>query len=248
MNNPRNYFNDGLRVFIDYIDRQFKKNPDYEPHPLIRAFACANQGMASLEIGKCSVGVSQSSDDPNVGEVYLVVIEKGDEVFSVKEIRQMGLDRPVSIEQMISIFRLQIHLDRLESEEIPVETAISALNEVVTTPKFQSVGERWTEARDEFVSALKAERVHIPDDPELRDGLLKITKDMNWYDYPRKVRKLMGSFFELLEQDEGLVINVTFPKDGRVSKGIVFHLLTQHWWMRYENEAIEEKNERNNVI
>ncbi len=240
MNGQWNYFGDGMRIFLDYIDREFIKNPEYVPHPLVRAFVCANQGITDLVIGKSSVGVSQNEDEPNSGEMYFVAIEKGRDTIIVKEIRHVGLNRSVSIEQMISIFRLQILLDRLDGKKIQVENAISALNKVVTTPKFQAVGNRWREARDEFVSALKDGRAHIPDDPKLRDGMLRITKKMDWYDYPSDVRALIGGFLKPLGQEDIAAFSVTFPKDNWIDKNTVFHLLTQHWWLRYKNEETEE--------
>ena len=39
------FFGDGMRIFVDYIARQYKKNPDYQPHPIIKAFDFAVQGI-----------------------------------------------------------------------------------------------------------------------------------------------------------------------------------------------------------
>ena len=238
-----NYFAEGMRIFLDYIDRQFKKNPDYIPHPLIRAFVCAHQGIDNLEEGKCTLGVSQDGDDSNSGESYSVVLEKGKNSYSVKDIRHIGLNRLISIEHMMSIFRLQIHIDRYCGNELKVDEALNILNELVSEPKFQAVGDRWREARDYFITALKEGKIHLPDDPNLRAGMLSITMNMDWYDYPSDVRSLIGAFLPSLNSSDDRCFTVTFPKNNKIEKHILFSLLNQHWVMRYETESRSENDD-----
>lgn len=229
------FFTDGMRIFLDYIERQTKKNPEYLPHSLIRAFVCAHQAIENMEIGQNSLGVSGSAVSSSSGELYSVVLEKGMDSITVKDIHHLGLDRSVSIEQMISIFRLQMHLDRYIGEEMPSDEVISVLNEIVDSPKFQAVGDRWREARDNFVTALQEGRVCLPDSPSLREDLLSITSDMDWYDYPRNARAIIGSFLRSLDDKDKKIISVTLPKEKTIEKSKVFDLLSSHWMMHYYN-------------
>ncbi len=49
-------FGDGIRIFLDYIARQFKKNPKYDPHPLIKAFELAVSGFKDVKNGERAMG------------------------------------------------------------------------------------------------------------------------------------------------------------------------------------------------
>ena len=102
------FFGDGMRIFLDYINRQFKKNPDYLSHPLIRAFECAIQGMDKAKIGERVLGISQNGTEKNVCNPFIVVLEKKDNGVEVKEVRNIKVDKTVPVDVMLIIFRLQI--------------------------------------------------------------------------------------------------------------------------------------------
>lgn len=221
------FFGDGMRIFLDYIHRQFKKNPDYMPHPLIRAFECAIQGAEKAKVGETFMGVSQNGTPTNVCNPFIVVLEKLESGVGVKEIRNIKVDKTVPIDVMLIIFRLQILLDRIEGDCVTPAQMVDSLNAVIPCNKFYALGDRWKEARDEFKKLLEAGKIHIPNDPDLIDGLGRITYNMPWEEYPNKIRALIGMSIAQTMDPKGGIVVITSPKDAKIEKFKVFDSATE---------------------
>lgn len=221
------FFGDGMRIFLDYVARQHKKNPEYLPHPIIRAFECAFQCMDKANIDECTMGVSQEGTEESVYEPYAVVLQKKIDGVEVKEIRNIKIDKTLPVDMMLLIFRLQIQLDKIDGETVNPQQYVDVLNAVIPGNKFYALGDRWQEARDEFRKQLQEGRIHLPNDPELINELTKLTYDTPWEDYPNKVRSLIGSSISpSLSKDGGIVV-ITSPKDSTIEKFKVYDMATQ---------------------
>ena len=217
-NNNFDIFSDGMRIFLDYIQRQFKKNPKYLPHPLIRAFECATKGINSAKVGERFAGVSQDGTPDNVCNSYMIILEKKESGVLVCEIRNLRFEKTVTIDIMLIVFRLQILMDRIEGECVTPAQMVVLLNEVIPGNRFYALGDRWKEARDEFKCLIESRKVSIPNDPTLISELTKITYDMKWEDYSGKVRAFIGSF---IAQKDGMpagTIIITSPKEWDIEK------------------------------
>lgn len=221
------FFGDGMKIFLDYIGRQFKKNPDYLPHPLIRAFECAVQTMDKAKTGERFMGVSQDGTEKNVCNPFIVVLEKKDNGVEVKEVRNIKVDKTIPIDLMLMIFRLQIILDRIEGDAVSPQQMVESLNAVIPGNKFYALGDRWKEARDEFKKQMEAGKVHIPNDPELIKDLTSLTYNMSWEDYPNKVRALIGSSIAQSLDPKGGIAIITSPKEAQIEKYKVFDSATE---------------------
>ncbi len=221
------FFGDGMRIFLDYITRQHKKNPEYRPHPIIRAFECAFEGIKKTNVDECVIGVSQEGTEKSVYEPYVVVLQKRVDGIEVKEIRNIQIDKPLPVDMMLLIFRLQIHLDKIDGETVNPEQAVDALNAIILGDRFHALGDRWREARDEFTKLLEEGKIHLPRDPALRNELIKLTYDTPWEDYSNRLRSLIGaSIAPSLNKVSGAVI-VTSPKNAKIEKYKVFDMATQ---------------------
>lgn len=217
------FFGDGMRIFLDYIERQFKKNPDYVPHPLIRAFECAVQAMDKAKPGERSMGVSQDGTATNVCNPFIVVLEKKDNGVEVKEIRNIKVDKAVPFDVMLIIFRLQIQLDKIKGDSVNPQQMVDALNTVIPGNKFYALGDRWKEARDEFKRKLEAGKIYLPTrDPSWIDELTKITYNTPWEQYSNKLRALIGGAIAESIDPKGGTVVITSPKDTPIEKYKVF--------------------------
>jgi len=222
------FFGDGMRIFLDYISRQFKKNPDYLPHPLIRAFECAIQAMDKAKPGGRSMGVSQDGTEKNVCNPYIVVLEKKDNGVEVKEVRNIKVDKTVPVDVMLIIFRLQIILDHIEGDTVTPQQMVESLNAVIPGNRFYALGDRWKEARDEFKKQLESGKIHnISNDQELIKGLTSITYDTPWEEYPNNVRALIGSSIAQVGNLPSGTVIITSPKDSKIEKFKVFDSATE---------------------
>jgi len=221
------FFGDGMRIFLDYISRQLKKNPNYSPHPIIRAFECAFQGIENLKDGEKVIGVSQEGTKDSIYEPYIVVLQKQKDRIEVKEILNAKLGKQLPLEVMIIIFRLQIQLDKIKSNVVSPEQAVNALNAVIPGNKFFFLGDKWREARDEFIKLLKKGKIYLPNDPVLIDGLKHIRPNTPWEDYPNKIRVLIGSTIASLFDKRGGTVVITTPKNFKIEKYKVFDMATE---------------------
>jgi len=221
------FFGDGMRIFLDYISRQLKKNLNYTPHPIIRAFGCAFEGIENLKEGENVMGISQEGSKDNIYEPYIVVLQKHKDGIEVKEILNAKLGKQLPLDVMIIIFRLQIQLDKIESDVVSPEQVVNALNAVIPGNKFFFLGDKWREARDEFKKLLQEGKIHFPNDPELIEELKRIRYDMPWEDYSNKLRAFIGGATVSIFGKKGGTVVITTPKDFKIEKYKVFDMATE---------------------
>ena len=226
----RRVFQDGMVVFLDYISRQLKKNPDYNPHPIIRALMCAMQDIDKINNGKTVMGVSQEGTKDAIYEAYIVVLQKHSDGIEVKEIQNVNVGKRLPTDAMILIFRLQIQLDRIEGDVVSPEEAVGALNKVIPGERFVLLGDRWKEAIEEFRRALKAGEVYLPPDHKEIEETLKqldeIPAEAPWEDYPNNLRALIGSSVANKYFKSGSVV-ITTPTHFKFEKYKVFQTATE---------------------
>ena len=160
MENSYDFFRDSFLVFFDYIDRQLKKDPNYEFHPLIRALMNAFTSADKLKVGEHSMGVSGDTNKGKFHNPYIVVIEKSDLGIGIKEIRELTTNQKLPLDVIILTFRLQIHLDKIKGDEITPMQMAKILNDVLPEYHFYCLGDRWKEARDKFATLLKEGKMH----------------------------------------------------------------------------------------
>lgn len=207
---------------MDYIGRQFKKNPEYKPHPLIRALECAIQAAEKVEVGKKVMGFSSSGSEKMIGEPYLVVLEKATDGFGVVEIRNIKVDKTLPVDVMLMVFRIQVLLDRIEGDCVGPKQMAEVLNAVIPGERFIAMGDRWREAVAEFKKQLQEGKIHIPNDPELINQFTSLTYKMTWDEYPNRVRAFIGgSLGSSLGSKNGAVF-ITSPIDSKFEKFKVF--------------------------
>lgn len=219
--NPE-FFNDAMKVFIDYVDRQMKKNANYKAHPLIRAFECALSKIDEFKVGERLLGVSQEGTKDSVYNPYAVALEKKENGIEVLEIRNLKINKEVPVDVMVMIFRLQIQLDKIAGDCVSPDQMANMLNDVIPGNKFYALGDRWKEARDAFQKQVETGKVPLPADrkrrEELFSGLEKIKYSTPWEDYPSKLRTLIGmSIMDSLE-DKRVKMIIVSPKTAKIEK------------------------------
>jgi len=215
------YFTDAIKIFLDYISRQFKKNPSYKPHSLIRAFLNAMQGIENAEEGENIAGVSYEGTEHDIYEPYIVVLQKKKDGVEVEEIINEKVQEQIPIDVMIMIFRLQIQLDKIDGETVNPQQAVDALNSVILGNKFFALGDRWKEAREKFMRLLEGGKITLPpNDPRLEE-FKQLNCNTPWENYSQRLRALIGtSGFASLNKTGTIII--TSPKNMRVEKYKIF--------------------------
>jgi len=224
------FFGDGMRIFLDYIARQLKKNPDYKSHPIIRAFECAMQGIEKCKEGECTMGVSQDGTKDSVYEPYIVVLQKNRDGIEVKKIENIKVKKELPLDIMVIIFRLQIHLDKIEGDTVNPQQMVDALNAVIPGNRFFALGERWKEARDLFKEKLEKRQISLPKNSnteKLAEELKKITYNTPWEDYSNGLRALIGSGIMEKLEDKNIQVTITSPTNSKIEKYKVFDSATE---------------------
>lgn len=221
------FFGDGFRIFLGYISRQLKKNPDYLPHPLVRAFECALQDFDKLSEGERTMGMSQDGNEHAIYNPYIVVLEKKNNGVEVKEIRNLSVNKDLPIDVMIYVFRLQIKMDQVASKYLTPLEMVEILNDVIPGNKFLSIGDKWKEARNLFRKLLEERKIMIPNDKKLIDQLLALKWDTEWKDYPNNIRAFIGGAVASHFTDTKGAIAITSPIDENIEKEKAFDTVMQ---------------------
>ncbi len=220
-------FGDGMRIFIDYVIRKTKHNPDYNPHPLIRAFNCAIQGIQKAQEGEIIAGLSQEGTSDAIYEPYIVLLQKNKDGIEVKEIKNLSVNKTVPTDIMIIIFRLQIYLDKIVGDTVNSQQFTNALNHVIPGDVFFDLGNRWVDARDEFKFLLEKRQLKIPNDPKIIEELKRLKHYTPWEEYSSALRALIGPCIlsKLGIKKECFVI--TTPSKYQIEKYKVFDTAMQ---------------------
>jgi hypothetical protein len=226
-NTEIDFFGDSFRIFLGYISRQLKKNPDYLPHPLIRAFECALQDFDKLSEGERTMGLSQDGNEHAIYNPYIVVLEKKNSGIEVKEIRNLSVNKDLPMDVMIYVFRLQIKMDQIYSKYLTQLEMVEILNDVIPGNKFLTIGDKWKEARIIFRKLLEEGKIKIPNNKKLIDQLLALKWDTDWKDYPNNVRAFIGGAVASHFTEINGAIAITSPIEDNIEKGKVFDIVTQ---------------------
>jgi len=216
-----NYFNDAINIYLDYIERQYKKDANYKPHSLIRAFLNAMQGIEAAKEGETISGISFEGRENNIYEPYMVIVQKKEDGIEIKEILNTKVNKQIPIDIMIMIFRLQIHLDKIDGETVSPQQLADALNEVIPGNNFYALGDRWKEARDKFARLLNEGKIHLLlNDPKIEE-FKRIDNNTPWENYSNGLRALIGPTI-LYGSDMNKKIVITTPTNARIEKYKVF--------------------------
>lgn len=216
------FFGDGMRIFLQYIDRQNKKKANYSPHPIIRAFECALQGIKNIKEGQHTLGFSSDGSGNRIFNPYAVVLEKIDNGVEVKEIRDLRVNKELPLDVMITIFRLQIYLDKVQGDTVNPDQMVNALNAVIPGNKFYTLGHKWKDACDKFKILLEEGKFHFPSDSDLAEKYSSIKNNTPWEEYPNQIRCLIGTSVASQFGIESGTILITSPPNSEIEKAKVF--------------------------
>lgn len=223
-------FRDSFLIFFDYINRKLKEDPNYEFHPLIKAFINALVTKEKVKAGQNVMGVSGETKEDKLYNPYVVVIEKKDQGFEIKEIRELTTNQKVPLDVIILTFRLQIHLDRVKGDDISPAQMAEILNEVLPEYHFYCLGDKWREARDKFAELLKKGKLQIPASlmsDRLIEKFKKIRYDTPWEEYDPEVRSMISGVSAQLLDLRGNTIIISTPLHFKVPKYKVFEFASQ---------------------
>ncbi|WP_445480336.1 YecA family protein [Lysinibacillus irui] len=190
-------FEMSFTLYMNYVNRQFKKDESYKPHPLVRALLIAFSEAENKPIGRY-LGVSGNNDEENesvASSCYTVVLEKlRDDKFSILAIHDMNLGVEIPIEVGMIILALSMRLDRFQGNDIDINEAISLIND--TVPQLNIIlfnNQEWVSARDNFKEILEQKKFSItPEMTEISKQLSKITFEMKWEEYPPQMRTIIA--------------------------------------------------------
>jgi hypothetical protein len=229
--NKIDFWGDGIRIFLDYVNRQLRKNPDYSPHPLVRALELAVINIDKVEIGQNVMGMSQDGTKDSIHNPYIVIAHKAnDGGIEIDEIRNLSVNKELPLDIMIIIFRLQISLDKITGEVVSPDEMVNCLNSVIPGDHFYALGDRWKEARDAFKVSLEQGKISVPKSShteELLDELIGIKHDTPWEDYSPGARSLIGSHIKLSLGEKTPSAIITTPKNYKIEKYKVFDMATE---------------------
>lgn len=222
--------NDAFRIFIDYVIRQSKKNPEYEANPIIKAIIIATEDIDKMQIWERSMWISWSGESENwhIRQPYAAIIEKTDKWFDVIHLTSLLTEQELPVEVIIYIFRLQIALDKTPWNSISATTFVNLLNEIIPWNNFIILWDhRWKLARDKFSKAVKEGKIHFPEEMKstgIIEELLAISYNTPREDYPNRIRALMWPFaFNENEIKDKIV--VTSPENAEVYKYKAFEYM-----------------------
>jgi hypothetical protein len=215
-------FRDSMMIFLDYVNRQYKKNPDYKPHPIIRAFNNALEGIKKIEVGKTIVGLSQNGTKEKVYNPYMVILEKTEKGINVKDIKNLQVNKSIPIDIMILTFRLQIKLDKIKSEFVTPKQIVDILNEIIPGNNFFYLGDKWKKYLPLFKEKFERGEIHYPRDSKLAEEIKNINYNIPWEDYSNRQRAFIGGVIGSFIDLKGKKIIITSPKNAKIKKYVVF--------------------------
>ncbi len=206
--------NGAIMGYLDYVIIKTKRNPDYDPHPILKAMMIATHDAKKdgNYMGVSGNGNTEKGIEPT--ESYAIVVEKKSGSFIIQNITDLMTNNELTIYDALLIIELSLKLEKIQGELVPETQIKQILNDVLRDVKFEIVSPtNFVSARDYFKEMLKEGKVKIPYDEELKKGLLELKHDTKWEDYNPKVRSLIGMTWAASKKSFGVSIDSTeMPK------------------------------------
>ena len=215
-------FGDGMRIFLDYIARQEKKDNDYLPHPIIRAFEVALATIDKIKVDENTMGVSTNKKDDKIYEPYAVILKKLESGIEVLEIKNMQVNKSLPVDILVIVFRIQIQLDKIDGEDISPQQFTDILNHVIPGNRYYFLGDEWKLARDEFNRVKKQGGFHVPEEFNMPIEYENIDDNTPWHEYPRNLRLMIGPMICPVKNLPPGTVVISSPIDSPIEKYKVF--------------------------
>jgi len=194
--------------YLDYVIIKTKRNNDYDPHPILKAMMIATYNVEKdgTYTGVSGNGDSTKGTEPT--ESYAVVVEKKSNDFSIKNITDLITGKELNMYDALLLIELSLKLEKITEELVPEEQIKQILNEVFRGAKFEIVSpSNYIPARDYLKKSLEEGRLKIPNDEELKAGLLELKENTKWESYNPKVRSLIAGLWASSKKSFGISID-----------------------------------------
>jgi diadenosine tetraphosphate (Ap4A) HIT family hydrolase len=220
------FFQDGLNVFLSYTERRLEENPDYQPHPILRAFNAGLTKFDELKIGERTIGLSGNDGQQVVG----VVLEKMGDHVKVLNIIDFHTDESIPVELIFRLFRLQRKIDKYP-DGIPTKEMVDAMDAIFPEFHFHYLGDRWVQARDHMKKLMQEGKIRLPaGNQQLVNDLKLITYEMKWEDYPPSVRSMIGVVaHDMFEDKRPSAVVISTPPGVNNDPRKVFDSVMQYY-------------------
>ncbi|WP_394217537.1 YecA family protein [Halobacillus trueperi] len=189
-------FEYSLKAYVAHVQRQIKKDDNYEPHPLVKALIFAVDNAVENDKPGNYAGISGTvegeEDNPN-HPFFVVVNYSNDKIITLLEVQDINLGKPVPIKIASIIILLALRFERIEGNLINVDTAIDIINDSIgflNIVRFNN--EEWIEARDYTKKLMEEGNFKLPQEMDT-SFFHEVTYDTPWEEYPSQLRSLIAS-------------------------------------------------------
>ena len=219
---------DALKIFFDYITRRLKKNTDYVIHPLIRAFMNATDAIAKVKVGETTMGLSHNGNANHILNPYAVVLKKTtDDIIEILDIKNLKTDVSLPFNILVIIFRLQVHLDKIEEDSLTANQTARVLNKIMPFFHFYTIGSKWKKARELFLENLNKGKIATPLPQDLLEELNATNDNTPWEDYSPRLRTWISTPFATTLDRRSATIIITSPDSDTIGKAMILDMAVQ---------------------
>lgn len=187
-----------ILAYLDHVILKLKKDPDYNPNPIINAILLAINGE-TLENGTFA-GIAGSSEKRTEGEkpdeLYMATVEVNNDSLKILDITDLCTGNKLTVYEALLIIELSLKLEKMDKNMISPNEIENLFNEVVKDVLFLVVyPENFKQARDYFKEMLVKKMISIPPDEDLIKALGIITAYTPWEEYNPRVRAFISSIW-----------------------------------------------------
>lgn len=222
----KDYLRDAMEIFLGYIGRKMKENADYDPHPTIKAFEIAFSKIMNVKSNKPVMAISGRDGRQPIS----VILKKENGKIILEKIIDLTTGNEIPVSLLIQIFRLQIQLDK-EGDDMKTERLTEILNEIFLEFHFHALGDKWPEARDQFIEDMKKGKIVFPKEgsEQLTKDLLSVRTNTPWEEYPSSVRAIIaGSARQFFDERNGTIV-ISTPPTLKNDKNKIFEIIYQQY-------------------
>ncbi len=201
---------ESLLRYTKHVEKRMQDDPEYEPHPIVKALMLAVQGAEEAGIDDNYMGVAGVGTEL----AYTLVIEKKGEFFEVKETVDLNTGKRISGRAMARMVDAERMLDDYP-EDVPVDAAIKVMQEAMPDTEVILLGEdQAEEALAIAKEAIQKQRLAGAPNEATRRVLEASASD--WKDLPSETRALVGTLWASGRGKNALAITAiepTVPKE-----------------------------------
>ena len=234
--------NNAILAYLDHVQLKIKRDPNYEPHPILKAIMLSMPLIEIKEDGNHMSISGNGNEEKGIEptEIYSVITSKKGDTYEILDIVDIKTGKSLDIYDALLIIELSLKLEKIDKDEVSDDELREMFDETMRDVGFCFVTPKnFKKARDYFKNQLQERKISIPREYNFIGGLTQIKEETQWVDYPPNIRCLITTIWAAQDEKYGISL-----RSENISKKKVIPLFKTIFTGRFKELIIRNLNNK----